>query len=134
MKKIGVILVGVIFVAVGIFMLVNGMGQKQRCTEATVGIVVDVKTEESIDSDTGSYTYTYYPVIEYKVGDKTIEKQSSNGAGSSKYRINDRIQVLYNPDNIEEFIIKGEENSYLFSIAFIALGALVTVIGIVKKF
>ena len=133
MKKLGVIIGGILFVAIGIFLIIHGKAQAERCTEETVGTVIEIKEDTTID-DEGDISYTYYPVIEYKVGENTVSKQSSTGSGTSKYSVNDKVDILYNPNNIEEYIIKGDKSSNLFGIVFIVLGAVVFVLGIVRKF
>ena len=148
MKKILVVLIGLAFVGVGIFILVNGNAKIKRCTEKTIGTVVDIKEEWTTDSD-GDDTYKYYPVIMYQAGGKTITKQSSTGTSSSsklsigggitfsssesKYKINDKITILYNPNNAEEFIIEGEQNEgFIMGIIFIVLGAITAIFGTIK--
>ena len=76
MKQIGLpfFLVGVIFIVVGIYVLTNGANKSKRCTVETVGMVVEIKEERTTDSE-GDYQYTYYPVIRYQAGDRTITKQ-----------------------------------------------------------
>ena len=128
MRKIFAVLFGILFVVIGILVLVYGNAKVKRCTQETIGTIVDIKEEWSRDSD-GNGKYTYYPIIRYQVGERTITKQSNVGTTSntgysfgggvtvsfnnSKYNINDTIQVSYNPDNVEEFIIKGEKNHNL---------------------
>lgn len=146
MKKVLVVLVGLLFVGIGIFVLVSGNAKVKRCTVETVGMVVEIKEERTTDSE-GDYQYTYYPVIRYQAGDRTITKQSSSGSSSnsrlslgavsfssskSKYSVNDSIEIMYNPDNVEEFIIKGDKGSNIIGIVFIVLGSLAAVLGIIK--
>ena len=146
MKKILIVLFGILFVGIGIFVLINGNAKVKRCTVDAVGTVVEIKEEWSRDSD-GNDKYTYYPVIRYQAGNKTITKQSSSGSSSSsrvslgavslssshsKYSVNDRIDILYNPNNVEEFIIKGDKGLSFIGIIFIALGALAAIFGIIK--
>ena len=131
MRKLLLILVGILFVAVGIYLFATGQGLAKRCTEETKGTVVEIKREESTDAD-GDTSYSYYPVIEYKAGEKTLTKKSNLGTSQSKYRINDKIDIKYNPNKVEEFIIKGDNSSNFMGIAFIVAGAFVTIAGIVK--
>ena len=132
MKKLGVILIGIISIAVGIFIFLSGQGKVKRCTIETVGTVVGINQESSIDED-GITTYTYYPIIEYNVGDRKITKQSENGSGASEYMLNDKVDILYNPENIEEFIIKGDKSN-IIGIVFVVVGIIVVGTGIIKRF
>ena len=133
MKKIFVILFGIIFIVVGIFLLINGKQKAKRCTEEIIGTIVEIKEETSTDTN-GVIEYTYYPIIEYQVGEKTITKQSSTGSNTSKYNLNDKIDLLYNPNNIEEFIIKGDKSSNYIGIVFIVLGTITFFVGLFKTF
>ena len=128
MKKLLMIVMSIIFIIIGIVLFIKGNELKQRCTSQTVGTVVNIKEEVSHDED--GTTYTYYPVIEYKAGEKTITKQSLSGSGNSKYNINDKVSVLYNPNNIEEFIIEGENTMSIIAIVFIVIGIITLLVGI----
>ena len=70
MQKFVAAIVGIIFVAVGIFMCVRNNNLIKNCTVEAEAVVVDMEEEISTDSD-GSM-YLYYPVVEYKVGEETI--------------------------------------------------------------
>ena len=136
MKKVLVIILGLIFIGVGVFLIVRGNELAKRCTEEAVGTVVEIKMEESLESDEyGTHTiYTYYPIIEYKAGDKTVTKQSENGSsGQSDYKLNDKIDILYNPQNVEEFIIKGDNSNNILGIIFIVAGVIAAGVGIFAK-
>ena len=132
MRKIFVILFGIIFAGIGIFLLINGNELKKRCTAETVGTVVEIVREESTDSD-GDMEYTYYPIIEYKAGDSVINRKSSAGSSSSKYNVNDKVDILYNPNKAEEFIIKGDNSSNILGIIFIVVGIIVAIFGVIGR-
>ena len=127
------LLVGLIFVVVGIFVLKQDEGLQQRCTEETIGTVVEVIRETSYDTDDG-YVDTYYPVIEYKVGDRTITKKSNIGESSSKYTVGQQIEICYNPNNVEEYFIKGDTSLDLMGKLFIALGSVAVAVAFFASF
>ena len=140
-NKIFVILFGILAIGVGIFLLVSGNNKAKRCTSEAVGTVNEIieEKEETTDEDgaivSDTYTYTYFPVIEYKAGDKTVNKRSETGYGSKdKYKVGDNIDILYDPNNPEEYIIKNDKSSNIIGIVFIAAGVIVTGIGIIKNF
>ena len=137
-KKIFVIVFGIVFAAAGVFMLIKGNDMAKRCTAEVSGSVVEVIAERNDDTDSDSTivieSYTYYPVIEYKAGDKRVNKKYNVGYGDkNKYKVGDRVDVLYDPNKVEDYLIKGDKSSNVFGYAFIAAGALVAVLGIVKK-
>ena len=128
MKRYLVIIVGVIFIGVGAFMYFKGNNLEKNCTVETEATVVDMKQEFSSDSDTTDYMY--YPIIEYKAGEQTVRVTMSNGSSIPAYNIDEKITILYNPNKIKEFIVKGDKSSNIFSILFMAIGVFVTGYGI----
>ena len=127
LQKIGVIIVGIIFVGVGVFMFIKDRNLVKNCTEETSATVVDFEEEFQTDDD-GS-TYMYYPVIEYNVGEQTIKSKMDKGSSTPAYKLNEKITILYNPNKVNEFIVKGDKSLNIFSFVFIGLGALLTVYG-----
>ena len=126
------IIVGVIFLTVGVFMFAKNNNLVKNCTVEAEATVVDMKQEFSTDSDNSSYIY--YPIIEYKVQDNIIRVTMDKGSNIPAYRIDEKITILYNPNKAKEFIVKGEKTSSIFSIVFIALGVFVTSYGVVLAF
>ena len=123
------LLVGVIFVIVGIVAINQGNGLRNRCTEETIGTVVEVIRESHYSSTDNTYTDTYYPVIEYQVGDLTISHKSSFGQYPPKYTVGQQVEIYYNPNNVEEYIIKGDSTSNIVGIMSIALGSIAVLVG-----
>lgn len=132
MQKVLPLIIGIIFIGVGIFMFISNNNLVKKCTEEVEAIVVDMKKEFSSDDD--GDMYTYYPIIEYKVGEDTIKSTMSKGSSNPEYKLGDKVTILYNPNNTKEFIIKGDKSSGIFSFVFMGLGALVTVFGIAMLF
>ena len=143
MKNIFVILIGLLFVVIGIIFFVTGKAKAKRCTIDAIGTVVEIIETRSRDSD-GNYKYSYCPVVRYQAGDRTVTKESniSSSTGStldlggisissskSKYNVNDKIEIMYNPDNVEEFLIKGDNDSNLLAIIFIFIGSIAVIFG-----
>ena len=122
------LIVGVIFVTAGIIVMKQGDSLKKRCTEETVGTVVELIRERDSDSTT-DHTYTYFPVIEYKVGDQTISQKSRSGQNPPKYQVGQQVEIYYNPNNVEEYFIKGDLTPKFFGIGFTALGSIAVAIG-----
>jgi len=128
MQRFLALIVGIIFLAIGIFMYVKNDTLIKNCTEEVEATVVDMKQEFSADEDGSSYMY--YPIIEYTVGEDTIRVTMDSGSSTPAYDINEKITILYNPNKVKEFIVKGEKTSSIFSIVFMALGVFVTGYGI----
>ena len=108
--------------------------KKKNCTEETIGTVVQI--DARYRGKTGS-KFLHYPIIEYDVGDKKIRKLSDHGSSPSKYVINEKIDILYNPNKIDEYVIKGDKDyaeiydSIEGSIVFLIMA--VVIISKVKK-
>lgn len=119
------LLVGIIFLVIGIFITIQGNGLKERCTGEATGTVV--KIIEEVDSSDDSTSYTYYPVIEYKAGEQNVSKKSDIGSNPSKYQVGEKVEILYNPNKIDEYIIKGDNTFGILGIVFIVVGAVLLV-------
>ena len=131
MQKFLTIIIGIIFIAIAVFMYYKNEYLIKNCTVETEAIVIDMKEELSTDTDSVT-TYMYYPIIKYNARGETITETISSGSSNPKYNINEKITILYNPNNIKEFIVKGEKTSTIFSIVFAIFGLLVTGYGIKK--
>lgn len=129
MKKFGAIIIGFIFVAVGVFLYFNNQRLSKVCTRETMATVVDMK--EDFEIDEGVTRYMYYPVIEYMADNEMIEETMKSGSSTPAYRIGEEINILYNPNKVTEFIVKGDTSSNIMSIIFVALGGVLVVLGIV---
>lgn len=123
------LIMGVLFVAVGVFMYIKNDSLAKNCTMESEATVVDMKQDFSSDSDSTS-SYIYYPIIEYQANDETVRVTMDQGSSTPAYQINDKITVMYNPNKVKEFYIKGDKSSNIISIVFMAIGAVVTGFGI----
>ena len=123
------VLVGIIFAIVGIIAMIQGDSFKKKCTEEAIGTVVEVICETSYSETENQYTNTYYPVIEYSVGDRTISQISRSGHNPPKYKVGQQVEIYYNPNNVEEYIIKGDSTPKLLGIGFIVIGSMAAAVG-----
>ena len=126
-RFIGVI-VGIIFLAAGIFLYYKNDYLVKNCTAKASATVVEMKEDFSDDS------YIYYPIIEYKVNEDNIRVVMDKGSNPPAYSINEKISILYNPNKTDEFIVEGDSSSNIFSIIMMILGVAVTGYGIVMIF
>lgn len=126
MQRFLALIIGIIFLAVAAFMYIRNTNLVKNCTEEVTATVVDMKQE----FDSESTDYMYYPIIEYKAGEDTIRVTMDNGSRVPAYDINDEITILYNPNKVREFYVKGDSTSNIFSIVFAVLGLLVTGYGV----
>ena len=102
-SSLGLIVLGVIFIAVGVFfgvVLSNKVAETQaRCTASTEGTVTSVTETEDEDGNT-EYEFT----VDYEVGGKKHQKQSK----TSRYmNYGDKFTVKYDPDDPDTSYIEG---------------------------
>ena len=134
-QKIIALLIGIIFIGVGVFMYFKNGELQKVCTEEATATVIDIKEELNTDTD-GMADYLYYPILEFNDGNKDVQVKSSTGSSSPAYNINDKVEILFNPNNSKEYIIKGDKSSNIFSIVFACLGLLVSgyaIFTLIKK-
>lgn len=120
--------IGVLFIIVGIVVLNQGNNLKRRCTEETIGTVVELILERGYDNK-----YTYFPVVEYQAGDRRVSQKSRSGQKPPKYKEGEKIEICYNPDNIQEYIIKGDLTSSFLGILAIVLGSIAVVVSFIIR-
>lgn len=128
MKRFGALIVGLIFLVVGGFMFFRNKSLAENCTVEAEATVVDMR--EDITSEGDGIRYMYYPIIEYKAGDDTVSGTLNEGSSTPAYRIGETLTILYNPNNTQEFLVKGSSGT-LFSLIFAGIGVVITVVGIV---
>jgi len=128
MRKILLFIIAIAFIGVGVFLRINASEMAKRCTvENTATVIRNIEKE---DYDDGETNVLYYPEFEYKVGDKTITKTSNSGTYPAKYNVGDKVEILYNPNNVDEYLIKGDNSMNIISIVLIVIGVLVFLVGI----
>ncbi len=128
MQRYIILICGVFFLGIGVFLYMRNQSLIKNCTVETEATVVDMKQDLSTD-DTGA-TYMYYPIIEYKAGENTVRVTMEKASNTPEYNINQKITILYNPNKVKQFIVKGEKSSAIFSIIFMAIGVLVAGVGV----
>ena len=131
MKRVIALIMALIFIGVGFYIYNASSNLAKRCTESVEGIVVEVVREENYDYDDGTTSYTYYPVIEYDANGKKVSKRYGTGTNPSKYSVRDSVNVKYNPNNVEEYIIDGDKGANIFGIIFAAVGIFLLIYGVI---
>ena len=122
--------IAVVFIIAGIVVIFLNSGLQMKCTEQTTGTVVDIVCKEYHDSDTG-FTYSYFPVIEYQAGDRTITQMSNSGEYPSRYKVGDQVEICYNPNDVEQYIIKGDSSANYIGFACVGLGLIAVIAAII---
>ena len=128
MQRFLVLIVGIIFISISVFLYFKNEHLIKNCTVETEATVVDMKQE--LSNDDSSSMYTYYPIIEYQAEGNMLRETIDKGSSTPAYEIDEKITILYNPDKTNEFIVKGDNSSNIFSIVFLFIGVIVTGYGI----
>lgn len=126
-NKIIAILIGVIFVGVSVFLYFNNKRLNEVCTTAVEATYIrdNIRYEED--------SYLYCPVFEYYAGEIKYTVEFSTCTGNSRYIEGQKVNVLYNPDKPEEYILADQKPSNIISFVFGGLGILVVVAGLFFK-
>ena len=104
------ILLGLVFLIVGIIVVILSVRQRKVCTGVTMATVVDVSGERNYhtnnDYNHNGFSFgtsgevSLYPVYEYYVGEnKYVRKSNSN---KRAVFVGQTVQIHYNPNNPTE--------------------------------
>lgn len=128
-------LCGIIFLITGTLMLKSQKKKEKNCTEKTYGKVIDiVRLRNTGGGSSSGQPATYHPVFEYRVGDLTFVKQSLYGStlAKNKYAIGQDVEILYNPNNGNEYLIVGFTSPKTIATIFTVVGIVVTAISFIS--
>ena len=115
----------------GLLLLKSLIRASSKCKVATVGKIVDIKV-----SNFGKDGDLYTPVLEYYVNGQMLRGESAGMSGSnssSKYHVGESMEIKYNSDNPEEFVIAGQSNKggIILSSVVLGIGVLMLILGVV---
>ena len=111
------IVASLLFIAVGTFILLNNIKKLKewRRTKATVVDYVKSRSEGQI---------MYSEVVSFIANGKKIEAVNRSDQVSSPFKINEKIDIVYNPLNNNKIMIISLFRVYIFPMIFILLGLL----------
>jgi hypothetical protein len=115
---------------VGIILVVIGFNQKNKISKIlNVGISVEgvvMRTER----DPSPRSSMYYPVVRFVTADKEwITKQYDVGGQLNAYKEGDKLTVVYDPKDPENFIIDNTRSKILGPL-FIAIGVVAVLLAL----
>jgi len=117
-----------IMLAGGAFVMVFGIGklnERKKILAKGVkveGVVFDIEKNWDMDAGDTSSTTQYYPVIRYVTAEKEwVTKKYEVTGGLNLYKVGDKVTVVYDPDEIEHFIIDDGKTKWLGPV-FITVG------------
>ena len=123
------LIVGLIFVVVAIWAITSEVKSRKNCTQETTAVVVDYEKDDHIDSN-GKRSNSYFPIVKYQVEGISYKEKYTTGSGRKKYKIEEEVQIAYNPNDVREFYIKGDKGPFLIGGVFIFLGTVAVIVGI----
>ena len=132
-RKLILVILGIVSIGLGIFIIVSGNELAKVCTEETTGTIVGILREEETDSE-GYMSIVYTPQIEYKVGEQLFTEKGNGSSNASEYKVGEQVDIMYNPNNAEEHIIKGDNSSNVGGIIWICIGVVILLVGIKQFF
>lgn len=128
-----------IMLAGGAFVMVFGIGklnERKKILAKGVkveGVVFDIEKNWDMDAGDTSSTTQYYPVIRYVTAEKEwVTKKYEVTGGLNLYTVGDKVNVVYDPDEIEHFIIDDGKTKWLGPV-FITVG-IALILGVIIYF
>lgn len=112
----------------------------KNCTNRTVGTIIEFTSEKYnwYTNDVHakhSYIYpTWYPIYSYNINGKEIIKKGETGIVVSDFYIGQKVNLYYNPLNIEEIYVPEEKEELIIdryktlTIVFITIPIIIAVI------
>lgn len=117
------LLFGIPFLLVGSILGAVFNSADKSVTARTTGIIEEVTQKSGSDSD-----YSGYAVVAFEVGGKSYEITSSYA--SSTFRVNGKVDVMYDPENPQNAVVKVPEVLNIMFRVFQYGGIFCMVIGV----
>jgi len=93
------------------------------------GKVVSLERRVSTDSDGGQST-SYYPVVEYQLSTgKKIVFTSSSGSSPASFRVGEKVEVLYDPQDPNQAKINAFFSKWGATLILSFMGAIFSLVG-----
>lgn len=135
MPKPMILLIGMLFMAVGVFLIVKTVHNNRVLTAETTAVITEIREEVTTSHDTNSNkavievnskpktrTY-YYPSIKYTIDGQTYYNDLSTGSSDpDAYRVGNSINIRYNPAKPTEIDLGSTSTK---SSIFMALGCMI---------
>lgn len=128
-------LVGALFALFGILANKKTKEKSARCVAPAIGRVVRVNTEYEENENNTHKKTVYVPVFQYIVNGNAVENSSNLSSYDEKeYKEGDTAEILFNPANPSEFVIKGksEKSGKGFGIIMILIGVALILLSVTQ--
>ena len=118
--------VGLVFVCVAGLMLLTGRRRKRRCTNVTVGSVVDY----AYTSYNPNSPRTWHAVFAYTANGVQFRRASSYGTTKRQFAVGQRVTVHYDPQDPNVFDIDEVRTGRALRLIFLSVGLGLLVLGL----
>lgn len=130
MKKVA----GIIILLIGLFLFllaannINKIKELSKYSEETTAKVYLKLDEAENMSVYHPKKYTLNPIVEYKVGDEIIT--TNNDFDKTMYKLFDNVKILYNSNDVHDYIFKDNRSSIIYTVILILFGIFFIIIGL----
>ena len=123
-------IIGVVFTAVSVGLLLGTFQSKQMCTQEVWATVVDMESRYSMPTSRRHGSYSYFPVFEYEYFGTQYQYQSSVGTRPPRYDVGESVKIKINPDDPTQ-VYEMESNDVLILIIIFGAFGIASLIAIV---
>lgn len=128
-------LTALILIIIGRISLKNILRKERECSITTIAKIVEIK-ELKHPTGTGRHrnngVYTYHPVLEYTIGERSYRNAYTYGATKeSYYTIGDTKEICYNPANRNIFYLKDDFSSKKRAKHMIIAGIIIMIVVVI---
>lgn len=126
-KSVGAILLGLVFLVLGIYFLINPHEYEYTAT-ATISDIQVTGGEWVTEGDTNRYEENHTVYVDYSFSGKEI-KGAELGSYSSSMKVGDSIEIQFDSDDLTHVSETGFD---LFPVVAIVLGGISVAVGIIE--
>lgn len=119
------IIAGVLLVGLAVSMRLYAKRKDARCSACAAGQVVanELVTSRSVDG----FSSSYFPVVRFRpVGQGELTVRHRVGARPPRYKVGEYVDVKYNPNNLNEFVLPRDYKGLGFIAILLCLLGVIT--------
>ena len=115
------LIIALLFLAAGGYLLVTDLKKRKKCSVSSTATLVEVK------SSVRKGRRNYRPVYEFIASGRHIRGDGDvlSSRSRKKFQIGDSVEILYNPDNPEEFRVQGKIGVLVCAVILLVFGGIV---------
>ena len=128
------LIVGVIFIAVGIGVKIADDNKKEVCSQKVSATVVNLleKENETKKSNGSRRTTTVYsPVFSYVVDGKEYVENNNSYSSPCHYYVGQQTEIFIDPDDPSRFYAPDDNTYGILTLVFSIVGGVMTVVAVI---